>query len=219
MPAQRRGLCWTHEFSQRYQTNPLFRENRKKTKRDYNRWLLQEYRDRIAGVLGGWKCVMCGTTLRDVLAFDHKNGDGEEERNRMGGQLPTIRYYYHHLRDARKRLQVLCANCNWKKVTLKSYGKSTSKTSVWVRMAREDIIGLLGGPRCRECGMTDSTVLTIDHVNGGGAEERRRMGGYQAVLHFYLNHPGEAREKLQVLCRNCNWKRHLSGSTLANMRL
>jgi hypothetical protein len=105
--AKTRGLCWTHDFSQRYQRDPKFRENRNKTKRDYNRRLLQTYRDVIAEGLGGWKCVICAVADRDVLSFDHKDGGGENERNRMGGQLPTIRYYYHNPAKAKERLQVI----------------------------------------------------------------------------------------------------------------
>jgi rubrerythrin len=207
--ASRRGLCWAHEFSQRYQTDPRFRENRKKTKREYNRKLLRRYQNETADALGGWKCAVCGDTDRDVLAFDHERGGGEDERGKMGGQLPTIRYYYHNLGEAKKRLQVLCANCNWKKNVTERYGISRSTKALYERRLRARLMGLLGGWRCRECGETDPSVLTIDHVNGGGAEERRQMNGYPLVIRYYLSHPNEAQRKLQILCRSCNWKKHL----------
>jgi hypothetical protein len=209
--AKTRGLCWTHDFSQRYQRDPKFRENRNKTKRDYNRRLLQTYRDVIAEGLGGWKCVICAVADRDVLSFDHKDGGGENERNRMGGQLPTIRYYYHNPAKAKERLQVLCANCNWKKNAPK-YGQGRSRTAVWQRTARVALIDLLGGRTCGVCGMKDVEVLTIDHVNGGGTRERKTMKGYPPMIWYYSAHHEAARRNLQVLCRNCNWKRYLSRS-------
>ncbi len=208
--ARSRGLCWTHEFSQRYRTSTQFRENRKKTKREYNRRLLQRYRDGIASTLGGWKCAECGETDRVVLAFDHKRGGGDQERANMGGQLPTIRHYYHNLGEAKERLQVLCMNCNWKKNVNERHGASRTAKALLERRLRGELVGLLGGRRCRECGEADMTVLTIDHVSGGGAEERRRMKGYPLMIRYYLSHPDEAQGKLQVLCRNCNWKKHLT---------
>lgn len=102
-------LCWKHDYLKRCWTNPEFRKKRKATKRIYSRRRLEEVRDRIAKELGGWKCADCGTTDRDIQSSDHKNGGGEAERNRMGGQLPTIRYCLAHLNEARNALRVLCA--------------------------------------------------------------------------------------------------------------
>lgn len=207
--AKVRGLCWTHEFSERYRINPEFRENRKKTKRGYNRRLLLRYRDGIAHTLGGWKCVACGETDRRVLVFDHRIGDGHDERDKMGGQLPTIRFYYHNATEAKERLQVLCANCNWKKNVQERYGANQSKKALYERELRLRLINLLGGRKCVECGEPDVRLLTIDHVRGGGAEDRRRMKGYGSMIRHYLFHPDEAQAQLQVLCRNCNWRKHL----------
>ena len=212
--AKRGGLCWTHEFSQRYKTNRQFRENRNKTKRGYNQRLLQRYRDKIADALGGWKCSGFGNTEKGVLAFDHKDGGGEYERNKMGGQLPTIRYYFHNIEEAKERLRVLCANCNWKMNALERYGRGASRTAGWLRTTREELIEVLGGHRCLNCGVRDISVLTIDHIDGGGTKERRLMGGYLQMIQHYSTHTEAARQKLQVLCRNCNWKRHLVRSGL-----
>lgn len=209
MESRRRGLCWTHEFSQRYHEDLEFRRNRNRTKREYNRRLLRRYRDRIAAALGGWKCVMCGVAEKDVLSFDHKSGGGEDERNNMGGQLPTIRYYYHNLRAANERLQVLCANCNWERNAKEKYGKGPSQRAAKERQSREALMDLIGGHKCLGCGQTNLTVLTVDHTNGGGTKDRRLKRGYQSMIYYYLTHAEEARKTLQVLCRNCNWKRHV----------
>ncbi len=127
----------------------------------------------------------------------------------MGGQLPTIRYYAHHLDEAKGRLQVLCANCNWRK-TLQRARHPNSRGSVEVKKERDEIFEILGEYKCGQCGEVDADVLTMDHVDGGGTAERRSMGGYVKMLQHYRMNPEEARIKLRILCRNCNWSLHLS---------
>jgi len=60
-------------------------------------------------------------------------------------------------------------------------------------------VAKLGG-KCCKCGFDDARALQIDHINGGGTREQKRIGGraiYQRVLDGY--------EGYQVLCANCNW--------------
>lgn len=61
---------------------------------------------------------------------------------------------------------------------------------------------------CVKCGIADIDVLTIDHINGKGHQHRKMLGGGGAILYCWLrknNYP----EGYQVLCLNCNWKKHL----------
>lgn len=72
--------------------------------------------------------------------------------------------------------------------------------------AREALFHILGHV-CAMCGHYDKRVLQFDHINGGGTKEHktdflnRRLHFYQ----FYVHNPNLAREKLQVLCANCNF--------------
>jgi hypothetical protein len=57
-------------------------------------------------------------------------------------------------------------------------------------------------PKCVCCGEDNIEFLTIDHINGNGAEHRRSVGS-GANFYFWLkknNYP----EGFQVLCYNCN---------------
>jgi hypothetical protein len=68
----------------------------------------------------------------------------------------------------------------------------------------------IGEPKCVSCGITDTDVLCLDHINGGGEAHRRTIPHGGAGLHLYLwikknNYPN----LFQVLCLNCNWKKHL----------
>lgn len=60
--------------------------------------------------LGG-KCVSCGYEKdKRALVLDHINGDGKEDRKRIGSRI--YRYYAKNLSETKDRIQVLCANCN-----------------------------------------------------------------------------------------------------------
>ena len=69
---------------------------------------------------------------------------------------------------------------------------------------RAELTDILGGPKCAWCGMTWAPALTFDHVQDDGAEERRRLSNLARLISYYRTRPGEARQKLQVLCGSCN---------------
>ena len=61
-----------------------------------------------------------------------------------------------------------------------------------------------GEPTCRTCNEKRLDCLSIDHINGKGAEHRRQLG--VSGLEFYRwliknNYPNG----FQVLCMNCQW--------------
>lgn len=61
------------------------------------------------------------------------------------------------------------------------------------------------GDYCKWCGMTLPVALTIDHIKDNGKSDRDRFGGHaKSMWAYYIKHPDEAKEKLQVLCWNCN---------------
>lgn len=54
----------------------------------------------------------------------------------------------------------------------------------------------------------DWRCLQIDHVNGGGNKQRKKIGSTICFLSYVLKHP----EEFQLLCSNCNWlKRYVKG--------
>lgn len=59
---------------------------------------------------------ICGFSDVRALQFDHKNGDGKQDYKRFKGvSRALVTYYLLHLDEAREKLQVHCANCNWVK--------------------------------------------------------------------------------------------------------
>lgn len=69
---------------------------------------------------------------------------------------------------------------------------------------RKEVIEKLGG-RCIQCNFSDIRALQVDHVNGGGNKERKKLSGgptfYNKVLESIKNNLKE----YQLLCANCNW--------------
>lgn len=72
----------------------------------------------------------------------------------------------------------------------------------YVHNRRKVLFDILGNV-CVKCGFMDIRALQIDHINGGGCKERKI--GVHSMIAYYSSHPDEAREKLQILCANCNW--------------
>ena len=67
---------------------------------------------------------------------------------------------------------------------------------------KNEIFKILGS-QCKRCGLEDLRVLQIDHVKGGGTQERKNKhsGYYQTILKTMKN----KKIKYQILCANCNW--------------
>lgn len=81
--------------------------------------------------------------------------------------------------------------------------------SVYRARTKSKVYDLLGRS-CSRCGFNDERALQIDHVNGGGYQERQRIRDYTSLYVRVLKHP----EEYQVLCANCNWiKRVENGET------
>lgn len=73
---------------------------------------------------------------------------------------------------------------------------------------RKDVIQRYGG-KCHCCEETEYRFLTIDHIDGGGTEHRKKVGqGYKFYL-WLRNHSYP--EGFQILCWNCNCARYYNG--------
>lgn len=59
------------------------------------------------------------------------------------------------------------------------------------------------GNKCACCGETNSMFLSLDHVNGGGAEHRREVGSSSYKVYRDVIRQGFP-AKFRILCFNCN---------------
>jgi hypothetical protein len=75
------------------------------------------------------------------------------------------------------------------------------------------------GGACACCGITDPTFLSLDHVNGDGAKERRSIAGpsgrgSNAKIIRRLEQEGWPQDgRYRILCMNCQWGMYMGGGT------
>jgi hypothetical protein len=75
------------------------------------------------------------------------------------------------------------------------------------RTMRAEIMERLGG-KCQCCGETEPVFLTIDHVQGDGAQVRKLR---RHLVHKMILDEGCPPDRYQILCWNCNSAKHLLG--------
>lgn len=75
---------------------------------------------------------------------------------------------------------------------------------------RTEMIAAYGG-ECSCCGENHPEFLALDHLNGGGREERERCGGTQGILRR-LKREGWPKDAYTVLCHNCNMAKQFYGN-------
>lgn len=77
-----------------------------------------------------------------------------------------------------------------------------SACSDYYKLTRNKIIELLGR-RCVRCSFDDIRALQIDHIAGGGRQDRIKSG--KKYYFLVLGSVVEKENKYQLLCANCNW--------------
>ncbi len=67
------------------------------------------------------------------------------------------------------------------------------------RQVRQRVLKILGD-KCIRCGFDDERALQVDHIDGGGTQERKTRGT-MAIYYLVLKDS----TPYQLLCANCNW--------------
>lgn len=71
------------------------------------------------------------------------------------------------------------------------------------RVTKLEIVKEYGGA-CACCGETHYEFLTIDHINGDGAEHRRQVGGDHRAVYRDIKRRHFPKDEFRLLCLNCN---------------
>lgn len=80
--------------------------------------------------------------------------------------------------------------------------RNKSQKAYRVRI-REAVLTILGG-ECVECGFDDKRALHVDHINGGGNQERKELKSVTKYYKKIISSVTEEKEEYQLLCANCN---------------
>ena len=80
------------------------------------------------------------------------------------------------------------------------------------------IITKLGG-KCARCRLVDARILQLDHKNGGGITEKRRLGFFAMNRKVLVMPLDECRVRYQLLCPNCNWIKRRERNEFRILRL
>ncbi len=74
------------------------------------------------------------------------------------------------------------------------------------------------GNKCACCGEETGVFLTIDHINGKGAEERRKINSKGGTSFYRYLVKNNFPDGYQVLCWNCNLAKHILGECPHNRK-
>jgi hypothetical protein len=199
-----------HDYNQIPENKIRNNENRNisRPKRD------KKIRDKLKKILGGEdcaECIQCGFKDHRALPNDHIDNDGYLDNRKFSDKRGRDYHYTTHPEEAKKKLQILCSNCNEIKKhnlskeewNLKHHSKSAERARKENSTRKQNAHQVLGGNICTICDFNDPRAMQIDHIHGGGRADRAQLG-YQKWLQNIIDDPEKARNKLQILCVNCN---------------
>jgi len=206
---------WQQNNRDKYnQSQREWHQNNRDKHNQLNKEERRRLRDEVFDAYGG-KCACCGESRKEYLTIDHVNGGGKKHRKEINARTSQEFYRWLKQNNYPEGFQVLCFNCNCGKGT---YSVSPHNKEVFEKEFEEklkesgdarytwdlrmDIIEGYGG-KCELCGEDNLHSLTIDHVNGGGSEERKMLGGQQAVYRK-LRDENYPKDNYRLLCYNCN---------------
>lgn len=187
------------------------------------------YKFRAFEILGG-KCVKCGETNGSFLEIDHIYNDGSIDRSSgitlskiyrsIVGKSSTHRIEFidgSYVAINEKpspftgKVQILCCNCNHKKMRLYMKKSNNPKRQNNLTKVREIL-----GNKCSCCGNDDSMVLQIDHVNNDSYVDFNNNGIRSQDMCVSKIISGIDTGRYQLLCANCNRSKYINGGICAH---
>jgi hypothetical protein len=100
-----------------------------------------------------------------------------------------------------------------------AYAKNPQKFIAYrkasVQKYRSAVLTLLGD-KCCQCSFDKFPALQIDHVQGGGKEQFRKLGNTEKYYKHIIQQLTLGSKEYQLLCANCNQlKRHYNNESKA----
>ena len=101
----------------------------------------------------------------------------------------------------------ICGICGNKLTGHKLCFKCQEKSRRRMKLFRLDVLKHYGQLKCKKCKIADNRVLDLDHIYGGGKKDRKKHG-FGHGFYYWLKR-NNYQKGYQILCRNCNWIKHL----------
>lgn len=144
-------------------------------------------------------CLVWNIINRKADFFEYVNKSQWYQEHKDEVKQRARDYYYSHKID---RLEYI------KKYQKDNASKHNEWNNTWRQRVRAKLLHVLGDV-CSVCGSTER--IELDHKLAGGNHDRMIKGDNHGMYRYYLNHPEEAKEKLQLLCKTHNLrKEHLN---------
>jgi len=109
--------------------------------------------------------------------------------------------------EARKQYNREYSREYMKKWRANNPDKQKARDKTYRQKLRADVMIILGGKHCSDCGCDVDGILEINHKDGGGRQETKDKK-YEAYLRSIRDH-ANPQEKYNVLCRVCNAKHYV----------
>lgn len=117
--------------------------------------------------------------------------------------------YNKRRREEAKRLG-LCCSCKKRPARKdKKTCQACSDRALKRHQDRKELVFQHYGRVCSCCGEAEPLFLSVDHVDNNGATHRKAIGGGSATYKWLIDNGFP--DGFQVLCRNCNWGKHING--------
>ena len=110
--------------------------------------------------------------------------------------------------DAPVGLWGLCPTCYTKNTNFNP--KRFEYGATYRRKLKLAALDAYGGRQCKCCAESIIDMLTIDHIENGGAKHRQAIGKPGNAFYKWLK-ANDYPEGFQILCWNCNWGKRMYG--------
>jgi|SRR5215203_5774288 len=114
------------------------------------------------------------------------------------------KFYQQNNKEKQYQYVKTWRNKNKDKIHIQLSEKLKGNHNSWRKKQRMWLLELLGN-KCIRCGFMDSRALQLDHINDDGYADKKLMKHHHSILAYYYHNPEEAKQKLQIMCANCNW--------------
>lgn len=151
------------------------------------------------------KCKACYEIEREAKRLAVESQGRTKPCIRCKGEFPaTVEFFYKH-RQTSDGLLNKCRDCTVldARVTNKRH-RDTWRLTVLTHYGRE------GRLECCCCGESHEEFLQLDHINGGGVQDRKAVSG-SSLWYRIATKERFPTGKYETLCANCNFAKGIKG--------